>query len=122
MKHQQAGFTLIELVIVIILLGILAASITPRFQSIQGNARQNTAAAAAAAVESAALITFAANNGVAVTGASVEAQVNFDGAATIRGGSLSCNAGTDTNFTVDLVGVSPTVSATGTIASEFCSG
>jgi len=42
MKKQQAGFTLIELVAVIVLLGILAVTALPRFVNLQGDARLAT--------------------------------------------------------------------------------
>ena len=39
MQHRTAGFTLIELVIVIVILGILAAAALPRFSDLSGDAR-----------------------------------------------------------------------------------
>jgi MSHA pilin protein MshA len=40
--NKQAGFTLIELVIVIVILGILAATAIPKFIDIQGDARASS--------------------------------------------------------------------------------
>lgn len=37
---RQGGFTLIELVVVIVILGILAVTAAPRFLNLQGDARQ----------------------------------------------------------------------------------
>lgn len=54
MKRTQAGFTMIELVIVIVILGILAATALPRFVDLAGDARGAKADAALGAVKSAA--------------------------------------------------------------------
>lgn len=58
MKNQQ-GFTLIELVMVIVILGILAATALPKFASLQGDARTASINTAAGAVKSAMAITHA---------------------------------------------------------------
>ena len=55
---RSAGFTLIELVIVIIILGILAVTAAPKFLNLQDDARKSTLKGMKAAMESSASIVY----------------------------------------------------------------
>ena len=59
MKKQQAGFTLIELVMVIVILGILAASFAPKFVDLGADATLAAKAGASGAVKSALTVAVA---------------------------------------------------------------
>jgi MSHA pilin protein MshA len=85
MNRRQKGFTIIELVVVIVILGILAAVAFPKFQDLSGSAKTAAVAGAVAAFKSAAVITVGKNTGTVPTAASVIAQITPDAAFSYSG-------------------------------------
>lgn len=58
MVGKQAGFTLIELVVVIVILGILAVTAAPKFLNLQGDAREASLQGLKGAMDGAAVIVY----------------------------------------------------------------
>ncbi|PSV02309.1 type II secretion system protein [Photobacterium leiognathi] len=84
MKHQK-GFTLIELVVVIVILGILAVTAAPKFMNLQTDARNASLEGLKGAIQGAAGITYGK--------AAVKGQEGEDGSISEAGSTVTLKYG-----------------------------
>ena len=82
--NKQNGFTLIELVVVITILGILAATALPRFVNLQGDARRAKLQAAQGAISGASALVH--GKALVVAGQGAQACPATGGTATVTPG------------------------------------
>ncbi len=115
---KQSGFTLIELVMVIVILGILAAAALPKFVNLRGEAQRAAVDGVAGALSSGNTINYAVRS---LNPASGVAIADCSNASAVLEGGLSTNyaitaaaitAGTTTTCTLSTSGVNPALTAT----------
>jgi len=121
MLRNEKGFTLIELVMIIIILGILAAVAIPRFVNLREEADQANANAVIGALNSTAAIIFASHvtgtTNVCAEGATIATDEEL--AACLDGG-LPANWAVDgaaNNFTYNAGGTTHTFAVTAEVAT-----
>jgi len=123
--RNQSGFTLIELVLVIIILGILAAVAVPRFINLSSEAQTAALQGTVGAIESASSINYAASQvspaRARTTVGSCSAAVNrilqqpLDANKYTVSGSIPATVGSVGSCIVTAVGTSPARTATASV-------
>ncbi|WP_421243242.1 prepilin-type N-terminal cleavage/methylation domain-containing protein [Aeromonas enteropelogenes] len=109
---KQAGFTLIELVIVIIILGILAVTAAPKFLNLQDDARLAAANGVKASLQSSSQLVYSK--------AAIQGIESTSGAVSVAGTTINTKFGypvnADAKLTVALDGWSEVSGSAGTFA------
>jgi MSHA pilin protein MshA len=114
-RALQKGFTLIELVVVIVILGILAAIAVPQFTDLAGEARTAVVNASCGAAHSAAVLLYASKK---TNSTSAEIR-NF---MTVSGGVTVSIAGCNVSVTPPGTTTSVPCTSSNPIPSVLCSG
>ena len=106
---KQSGFTLIELVMVIVILGVLAVTALPKFVDLKSDAQQAAVDGIAGSLSSASAVNYAARTANSTKGNAV---------ANCTDVSTSLQGGLPTGYTITSAAVAVGVSVTCTVTGQ----
>jgi prepilin-type N-terminal cleavage/methylation domain-containing protein len=109
MKRMQAGFTMIELIVVIVILGVLAAVAMPKFVDVSSEAKAAALQGVAGAATSAMNVNYGARKVAPAKGAAI---ANCTDVTNIMQGGMP------TGYTVTAAAIAAESSATCTITQD----
>jgi MSHA pilin protein MshA len=114
MKQNQRGFTLIELVMVIVILGVLAAVALPKFVNLKGDAQAAALQGVVGGIASASSVNYAARSVTTANGTATAGLTCSAAAGAILQGGIPNGFELDTVATVGATGVATSCTVTQT--------